>query len=131
MTQRLYRSRKETMISGLCGGIAEYFDIDPTWIRLIFILLVFAGGAGIIAYLVGMIIVPKAPLEAGQPPPAVGSATGGSAAAGETTASGSAMTGSPPAAAATRPPRAEYLIGGILVILGLFFLFENLFGFLP
>lgn len=130
MAQRLYRSRKETMISGLCGGIAEYFDIDPTWIRLVFVLLIFAGGAGIIAYLIGMIIVPKAPLEAGQPPPVAAGGVGGSTGASAASAPAPAPTGSPPAATSGTPPaRAEYLIGGILVLVGLFFLFENLFWF--
>jgi phage shock protein PspC (stress-responsive transcriptional regulator) len=130
MAQRLYRSRKESMISGLCGGIAEYFDIDPTWIRLVFVLLIFAGGVGIIAYLIGMIIVPKAPLETEPGSPPVGGTTGSSPASGEVSASAPAPTGSPPAVASGTPPaRAEYLIGGILVLVGLFFLFENLFWF--
>ncbi len=61
--KRLYKSRKEKMIDGVCGGIAEYANVDPTIIRLIFFLLIFAGGAGIILYLIAMIIMPRKPIE--------------------------------------------------------------------
>lgn len=57
--KRLYRSRKERMIAGVCGGIAEYFNVDPTIVRLAWILLTFAGGAGIVAYIIAWIIVPE------------------------------------------------------------------------
>jgi len=61
--KRLYKSRKEKVIDGVCGGIAEYFDVDPLLVRIIFIALFFAGGSSILAYIIGMIIIPKAPLE--------------------------------------------------------------------
>lgn len=61
MTKRLYRSRKDVMIAGVCGGMAEYFDIDPVIVRLLTVLLVFAGGAAILIYLLGWLIIPKAP----------------------------------------------------------------------
>ena len=61
MTKRLYRSRKDVMIAGVCGGMAEYFDVDPVIIRLLTVLLVFAGGAAILIYLLGWLIIPKAP----------------------------------------------------------------------
>jgi len=57
--KRLYRSRKERMIAGVCGGIAEYFDTDPTLIRLIWAILVLFWGIGIFAYLIAWIIIPK------------------------------------------------------------------------
>lgn len=50
------------MICGVCGGIAEYFNIDPTLVRLAVILFTFAGGSGILAYLIAAIIVPDEPL---------------------------------------------------------------------
>lgn len=61
MNKRLYRSRKDVMIAGVCGGMAEYFDIDPVIVRLLTVLLVFAGGAAILIYLLGWLIIPKAP----------------------------------------------------------------------
>jgi len=65
MTQakRLYRSRKNKMLAGVCGGIAEYFDVDPTLIRLLWVLLILAGGAGIVLYLLALVIVPEQPNE--------------------------------------------------------------------
>jgi len=57
--KRLYRSKKNRVIAGVCGGIGEYFNIDPTLIRLIWILLVFAGGSGILAYIIAWIIIPE------------------------------------------------------------------------
>jgi phage shock protein C len=47
------------MLAGVCGGLADYFEIDPTIIRLIFVLAVLIGGTGVLAYLIMWIIVPK------------------------------------------------------------------------
>lgn len=58
MGRRLYRSRTERMIWGVCGGLAQYFDIDPTIVRLIFVLAIFFGGLGIIAYIIFAVVVP-------------------------------------------------------------------------
>ena len=58
MAQRLYRSRKERIISGVCGGLGHYFGIDPVLVRLIFVLLALANGIGILAYIILLIIVP-------------------------------------------------------------------------
>ena len=62
MQKRLYKSRKDKVIDGVCGGIAEYFEIDPVIIRLIWAVSIFAGGAGLIAYIIAMIVIPKRPL---------------------------------------------------------------------
>jgi phage shock protein C len=60
--RRLYRARDERMLAGVCGGLAKYFSIDPTIIRLIFVAASIAGvGGGIILYLLMMIIVPIEP----------------------------------------------------------------------
>ena len=58
MEKRLYRSRSDKMLWGVCGGLAKYFDIDPTIVRVIFVLLIFANGLGILAYIILAIIVP-------------------------------------------------------------------------
>ena len=58
MERKLYRSRKESMIWGVCGGLAQHFNTDPTIIRLIFILTIFFGGVGILAYIIPAIVVP-------------------------------------------------------------------------
>ena len=59
--KRLYRSRRDRMLGGVCGGLAEYLDTDPTIIRLAFALSILLGGAGILAYLVMWIVMPEAP----------------------------------------------------------------------
>ena len=56
--KRLYRSRKERIIAGVCGGLAEYFGMDPTWMRLIFLLFLLLGGSAILVYLIMWMIVP-------------------------------------------------------------------------
>ncbi|MGE5141405.1 MAG: PspC domain-containing protein [Rudaea sp.] len=64
MTRRLYRSRGERIIGGVCGGLAAYFDVDPTVIRLVFLLAALLGGHGILVYLALWIIMPPEPLTA-------------------------------------------------------------------
>ena len=58
-TKRLYRSRDDRMIAGVCAGLSEYIDIDPTVVRLLFVLGLFAGGATFWAYIVMMLVVPE------------------------------------------------------------------------
>ena len=60
-TKRLYRSKDDRMIAGVCAGLAEYIDIDPTIVRLLFALGLIAGGATFWAYLVMMMVVPEEP----------------------------------------------------------------------
>jgi len=63
--KKLYRSRENKIFSGIIGGIGEYLDVDPTILRLIFILIILATGIipGIIAYIVALFIVPEKPEE--------------------------------------------------------------------
>ncbi|MBM3127112.1 MAG: PspC domain-containing protein [Chloroflexi bacterium] len=58
MARRLYRSRTEKMLGGVCAGLGELLDIDPTIVRLVFVLLTIWGGAGAIIYLVLWLIAP-------------------------------------------------------------------------
>ena len=59
--KKLYKSNQNKMIDGVCGGIAEYFDVDPTVIRLAVVLLSLMGFSGIFAYIIAAIIIPRAP----------------------------------------------------------------------
>lgn len=60
--KRLYRCEKEKVIGGVCAGLAEYFEVDPVFIRLLWVLMtIFSMGLGIIAYLVAYIIMPQEP----------------------------------------------------------------------
>ena len=59
--KKLYRSTKNRMLAGVCGGIAEYFELDPTIIRVLFVLVsVFAGG-GILVYIILWLLIPQEP----------------------------------------------------------------------
>lgn len=62
MEKKLYKSNRSKMIDGVCGGIAEYFGIDPTVVRLIWIFFSLMGGYGILAYLIAAIIIPRNPV---------------------------------------------------------------------
>lgn len=59
MDRRLYKSNTNRVLAGVCGGIGEYFNIDPTLIRLAWVIFCLAGGSGIIAYIIAMIIIPE------------------------------------------------------------------------
>ncbi len=59
--KKLYKSRENKVVDGVCGGIAEYFDADPVLIRIIFVLFFFFGGSAILAYIIGVVIIPVKP----------------------------------------------------------------------
>lgn len=62
MVKRLYRSGKERILGGVCGGIGEYLDTDPTVIRLLWVIFTLASfGVGILAYILAWIIIPRNP----------------------------------------------------------------------
>jgi phage shock protein C len=106
--KRLYRSQKNRVIAGVCGGVAEYLNIDPVLVRLIAILLLFVGGGSFIAYIIGIIVIPNEPPEFLKE----------SEAAPVQVAS--------PSNRAAIPAQAGSLIGGaILIILGLIFFLRN------
>jgi phage shock protein C len=60
-TRKLYRSRSNRQVAGVCGGLAQYFSMDATLIRILFVVLAVLGGSGIVIYLAMWIIVPKEP----------------------------------------------------------------------
>lgn len=66
--RRLYRSRRERMIGGVCGGLGLYLGVDPTLIRLLFVVMALAGGPGLIAYLIFLLVVPEEPIDTPTPP---------------------------------------------------------------
>lgn len=61
MRKRLYKSNENKMIDGVCGGIAEYFEIDPTLVRLGWVLFCALGGSGFLAYIIAAIVMPRKP----------------------------------------------------------------------
>lgn len=101
MERRLYRSTKEKYIAGVCGGLGEYFGVDPAFIRILFVLLTFANGFGLLAYLILWITVRKRP----------------EGVAVQTVEHDSINW-------------TKYLAGGILILLGvIFFIHENVYWF--
>jgi phage shock protein C len=61
-TRRLYRSRTNRKLAGVCGGLAQYFNADPTLMRVLFVVLALLGGPGLLIYLLLWIVVPEEPL---------------------------------------------------------------------
>ena len=118
--KRLYRSRKNRMLGGVCGGIAEYFDIDPVIIRLVTVALFFVGGSAVLAYIIALIIIPYEPLEttvgqnkeAAQTAPAVSTPTPAEARQGSSDA-------------------VPLFLGILLIIIGALFLMHNMPFFSP
>ncbi len=63
MHKRLYRSTTSKIVGGVCGGLGEYFDVDPVLVRVVTVLVFLATGFGILAYIIAWIIIPKRPPE--------------------------------------------------------------------
>jgi len=59
MARKLYRSQSEKMIAGVCGGLGEVLDVDPTIVRVVFVLLALMAGHGILLYLILWLIMPR------------------------------------------------------------------------
>lgn len=66
--RRLYRSKEEKVVAGVCGGLGQYFGVDPIWFRIGFVLLALGGGSGVLIYLIMVLLIPSAP-EGYQPEP--------------------------------------------------------------
>lgn len=116
MRERLYRSRTDRMIFGVAGGMARWLDVDPAVVRLVWALLIIAGGVGLLLYIVAAIVVPEEPLGA-MPPPASGQAVSGDS-------GGSGWT-APRTTARSGTGSAPVIIGVVLVLLGAWFLAER------
>lgn len=61
MDKKLYRSRSQKMIAGVCGGLGQYLGLDPTVVRLVFVLMALGGGHGVLIYLLLCLFVPSEP----------------------------------------------------------------------
>jgi phage shock protein C len=65
--RKLYRSETNKMLGGVCAGLGEYFNIDPTIVRLVFVLAALLAGHGILVYVILWIVIPPAPSAINQP----------------------------------------------------------------
>ena len=61
--KKLYKSNQNKVIAGVCGGIAEYFNIDPTIIRLAWVLFCLVGGSGVLGYIICALVIPSEPMD--------------------------------------------------------------------
>lgn len=61
--RKLYRSRRDEQISGVCAGLAQYLGVEAVWVRVAFVLLTLINGAGILLYLILALVIPKEPEE--------------------------------------------------------------------
>jgi phage shock protein C len=100
--KRLYRSNKNTMIAGVCGGIAEYFNVDPVIVRVLAVMLFFAGGSALLAYILGIIIIPKEPYQLADEK--------------KTDEQGNPVSPAPLQRPLPPPPGTGMLIGGLIMI---------------
>lgn len=120
--KRLYRSAKSKVFGGVAGGIAEYFDIDPIIIRLLFVIIAFAGGGGAVVYLILWVALPLEPItpftmNMGSGEPFTASTPGDQSDPGYNTGT------SGPFEVPAKSENRNGLIGGIVLIsLGLIFL---------
>lgn len=115
MENRLYRSKKNRMLGGVCGGIGEYIKIDPNLIRFIFLILFFGGGVGFWLYLFLWIFIPEEGTKTEYKFTAdqIGERVKG--------------VGDDFIAAVTQPhPQAGLIVGSALIFLGAFLLLDNL-----
>jgi phage shock protein C len=110
MVKRLYRSKEDRMLGGVCGGLGEYFGIDPTFIRLFFFVMIFGGGAGFWIYILLWIFIPE---QDSDPSKDIGA---------RMRDMGDEIT-----SAVTRPhPKSGLILGGGLILMGVFWLIEKL-----
>lgn len=61
MDKKIYLSKTDKKIGGVCGGVAEYFAIDSTLVRLLLVLFALMGGSGVLAYIIAWIVIPEKP----------------------------------------------------------------------
>jgi phage shock protein C len=109
--KRLYKSRNNKVIAGVCGGIGDYLGVDPLLIRILAVIFFFAGGFALLAYILGMIIIPCQPWE--------------TAWAG-TTAEGQAAASACGAPSHSHNSAGSVIVGAVLMLFGIHFLLRNI-----
>jgi phage shock protein C len=118
--KKLYRSRRNRMIGGVCGGIAEYFNIDPVIVRIIAVAFFFMGGSALLAYIIGLIVIPNEPFDL-------------PAAEKRESAPVTVPAAASAAAPATKSPSdaVPLALGILLIFIGVIFLMHNIPLFSP
>ena len=127
MRTKLFRSQKDKMLGGVCGGLGQYLGIDSTFVRLFFVFLGLAGqGVGLLIYLVLWIILPVEGQETGWQPTFGKSTESGQSGADQFAERARAMGDDVRSAIHQPHPQAGIIIGGGLILLGVMYLVENL-----
>ena len=116
--KKLYRSRQNRMLGGVCGGIAEYFAIDPVIVRVVAVAFFFMGGSALLAYVIGLIIIPNEPFDL-------------RASEKQSATSGAAPAPAPAAAAGSSNAGLPLVLGIVLIFIGVVFLLHNIPFFNP
>lgn len=131
MRERLYRSRTDRMIFGVAGGMADWLDLDPALVRLVWALLILAGGVGLLLYIVAAIVIPEEPI--GGPVTDAGAVPGAGTEAGTAAAAGTAPAADDwyarrqarRAARGQRSGNGAVIFGIVLIVLGGWFLVDR------
>ena len=124
MRERLYRSRDDRMLFGVAGGMADWMDLDPSIVRLVWALLILAGGVGLLLYIIAAIVIPEAPFEASGAMPAADAASGAVAGAPADQTRWEARQARR-AARRQNPGNAGLIFGLVLVLAGAWFLIDR------
>ena len=127
-SQRLYRSKSDRMFAGVCGGLAKYFSVDSTLVRLVFVLMFFLGGVGVLLYFILWIIMPEEDRLTASPQETVQANVQDMANTAREAGNnlGQAVGSSSADAAQTAGRQGPIIFGIILVALGGLFLLQNL-----
>lgn len=127
MRDRLYRSRDERVLFGVAGGVAEWLDVDPALVRIVFALLVLTAGIGLLLYIIMAIVVPEEPeYVAGPPIPEDTDVTMAPPATPTWEGTRAARRAARRAGRAERDGRGVVIFGAILILVGLWFLLRRL-----
>ena len=114
MEKKLYKSSNDKVLAGVCGGIAEYFAVDAVIVRMMWIVFTLMGGAGLLAYIIAMIIIPENPY---------GKSVGDNYTRYEDYNTEQGNSGN--------NRSSSLVLGGILILFGAFVLLRNFFPFIP
>ena len=120
MATRLYRSRSDRMLGGVCGGLGHYFNIDPTLVRLVFVLIGVGTGVGLLLYPLMWIIIPPEDRSVANASETIGEG------AREMAQQAKTLSSSVSSSWHQSDPQAGKFMGGALILLGIILLIQNL-----
>jgi phage shock protein C len=124
MYRKLYRSNKDKKLGGVAGGLAEYFSVDPTLVRILFVLSVFLHGGGLLVYIILWIVVPEEPFVFVTPNAGTDEGIQGESGSSNTEDTNVNQNKYYQAAIEKQNKRTS-ILGAILIIIGVLFLMDN------